>query len=163
MSRDAEHLKLLTIFHYVLAGLVALGASIPILHVAIGIWVLTAPPAPAPGRPPPSFIGWFFVIFGAAAVLLGWAFAACLAVAGRNLSRRRGWTFCLVVACLSCLWVPMGTALGVCTLLVLLRPTVKGLFAGRLVEPPHPEDEDSWPPHARPAYADEDERFYRPR
>src|SRR5919202_939932 len=111
MSRDAEHLRLLTVFHYVLAGLVALGASVPILHVVIGIWVLTAPPPPGAGGPPPAFLGWFFVIFGAAAVLLGWAFAVCLAVAGWKLSRRRGWTFCLVVACLSCLWVPMGTAL----------------------------------------------------
>ncbi len=50
-------------------------------------------------------------------------------LAGRKLARRRSWTFCLVVASIECLFMPYGTVLGVFTIIVLLRPTVKELFA----------------------------------
>jgi len=36
MNNDDEHLRLLSIFHYVYAGVVALGATFPVIHVAIG-------------------------------------------------------------------------------------------------------------------------------
>jgi hypothetical protein len=61
--------------------------------------------------------------------------AACMA-------RRKARTFCFVIACIACLNVPLGTALGVCTILVLSRPRVKDLFAGRIIERPDPDDEE---------------------
>jgi len=64
-----------------------------------------------------------------AMITLGLAFAVCLVVAGRKLAQQSGYTFCLVMAALSCLVVPLGTVLGVFTILVLLRPTVKERFA----------------------------------
>ena len=50
-------------------------------------------------------------------------------VAGRKLHTQRSHTYCFVVACFECLWMPFGTALGVFTLIVLSKPTVKELFA----------------------------------
>ena len=53
---------------------------------------------------------------------------AALTLTGRWLAARRNWTFCFVVACLSCMNVPLGTILGVFTILVLQRPGMKGVF-----------------------------------
>ena len=37
MQQDEEHLKLLSIFHYVVGGLAALFACFPIFHLIIGV------------------------------------------------------------------------------------------------------------------------------
>jgi len=139
--QDAEHLKLLAIFHYVFAGMAALFGSIPIIHVIIGIMMVSGkipmgPPASSSaGAPPPlmpSDFGWFFIVIGGGIVLLSWVYAGLVFYAGRCLSARQKRTFCFVMACISCLHVPLGTALGVFTMLVLQRPTVQALFARQL-------------------------------
>jgi hypothetical protein len=136
---DAEHLKLLAIFHYVLAGLAALFGSIPIIHVLMGVMIVSgkfpgpvsAPPGstsgPAMAGMPAEF-GWFFIVIGGGLILVSWVYAGLLFYAGRCLSARQKRTFCFVMACLSCLHVPFGTALGVFTILVLQRPSVQALF-----------------------------------
>lgn len=128
--QDADHLKLLAIFHYVLAGITALMGCIPIIHVVLGAMMVSGKfPGGAPSSSaPPAEVGWFFIVIGSAVILLAWAFAACLVMAGRWISARRNWTFCFVMACISCINMPLGTALGVFTILVLQRPSVKPLF-----------------------------------
>lgn len=129
--QDAEHLKLLAIFHYVLAGLTFIGGSFPIIHVAMG-WMIVSgkiPMAPASGGSgPPAEFGWLFIIMGSCFILAFWTFAVLLLISGRFLSARRKRMFCFVIACLSCAGFPLGTALGVFTILVLQRPTVRALF-----------------------------------
>ena len=49
--------------------------------------------------------------------------------AGRSIKRRKRHAFCLVVAGLSCFFMPFGTILGVFSLIVLNRPSIKLLFA----------------------------------
>ena len=44
MEQDKQQLKLLSIFHYVVGGLAALIACIPIIHLTIGIGMLTRQP-----------------------------------------------------------------------------------------------------------------------
>jgi hypothetical protein len=68
---------------------------------------------------------------GSLALLLGWTMAALTAVAGRSLTRRRRYTFCLVIAGLLCLWMPFGTILGVFTLITLTKPPVRAQFEGQ--------------------------------
>jgi len=82
------------------------------------------------GAPPdfPPFLGWFLVAFGLAFCLGFLALATALILAGSFLRQRRRWTFCLVMAALSCAWFPFGTVLGVLTILVLARPEVKARF-----------------------------------
>jgi hypothetical protein len=48
--------------------------------------------------------------------------------AGYFLSLRKYYTFCLVMAGIECLFMPVGTVLGVFTIIVLMRPTVKAMF-----------------------------------
>ena len=130
-SEDSEHLKMLVIFHYVLGGLSALGACVPIIHLVVGLAMVTgAIPLPLPEDDPffPMAFGWFFVIIALLAIVCGMTLAICILLAGRKLQQRTGHTFCFVVACFMCMMFPFGTALGVFTLIVLNRPTVKALF-----------------------------------
>jgi len=129
MNRDAEHLKLLSIFHYVLAGFMALGGLTPLIHITLGVLMLTGA-IDGDGddiRP----VGLVIIFFGLGLMALLWTFAVVTFLAGRALAARTKRTFCMVVAGINCVNVPFGTVLGVFTILVLTRPSVQELFQGR--------------------------------
>ena len=126
---DSEHLRLLSIFHYVNGGILAFFACIPMIHVVLGLVMIFAPHLFGHGKDqPPAFVGWLFVILGSFFILLGWTFAVLLLIAGRCIARRKHYAFCFVMACVECLSVPFGTVLGVFTILVLNRASVRELF-----------------------------------
>lgn len=128
---DEDHLRLLSIFHYVVAGMHAVCAMFPVLHLGIGAALVFAPEqlSSPDGEPPPALVGWFFMAIAATLIALGATLAACIALAGRFLSQRRRYLFCLVMACvMAALSMPFGTVLGVFTIIVLMRPTVKVAF-----------------------------------
>ena len=125
MNKDEEHLRLLSIFHYVVGGILGFFACIPIIHLIIGIVML----AGAGGRDgPPPVVGLMFLMGGLFAITAGWTLAICLIVSGKRIARRTNYKFCFVIACISCAFSPFGTVLGVFTIIVLVRPTVKELF-----------------------------------
>jgi len=124
MKEDERYLQLLSIFHYVVGGLAACFACIPTIHLAIGIAMLVGAIDDAP-----AFVGVFFVVIATFAILVGWTLAVCIIVAGRCLAKRKRYMFCLVMAAISCVFMPIGTVLGVFTIIVLMRPSVKELFA----------------------------------
>jgi hypothetical protein len=143
MNQDQEHLRLLSIFHYVVGGLTALFACFPVIHLTVGLVMLFAPGSFENGQHgspnDPSalrFMGLFFTIFAGGFILAGWSFATCVFLAGRFLSRRRHYTFCLVMAGLLCMNMPFGTVLGVFTIIVLIRPSVKLLFQPQAMQCP---------------------------
>jgi len=129
-SKDAAQLDLIGILYYVLAAFGALCSLFPLIHLAMGAAMLSgAFDPPNNPNPPPPAVGWLFVIMGASLILFGLAFAALLAAGGRRMRARRSHTFCVVVAALSCVFMPFGTVLGVFALVVLVKPEVKALFA----------------------------------
>ena len=129
MNQDEEHLRLLAIFHLVCAGMAALFACIPIFHLVFGLIIALKPEVFGHGKDqPPAFFGWFFVAIASVFILAGWTFAGLLAWAGRCLKQRKHYTYCFIVACVACMFIPLGTALGIFTIIVLSRPTVKALF-----------------------------------
>jgi hypothetical protein len=126
---EKENLRLLSIFHYVLGGLTALFACFPFIHLAVGIFFVCASGRPgAGGDVPPAFIGWIFIAVASVIILMGWAMAGCMIAAGRLLAQRRHHLFCLVVACVECVFVPLGTVLGVFSIIVLTKESTKALF-----------------------------------
>ena len=131
MNHDTEHLQLLAIFHYVVAGVAALCSFFPLLYSVVGGFLLYAAQHPGPNNqePPPAFLGWIFIAVGAVFILAGITMAICILIAGRCLPRRKGYSFALVMACIECLFVPLGTILGVFTIVALSRESVKALFA----------------------------------
>ncbi|MDY0170661.1 MAG: hypothetical protein RBS80_29235 [Thermoguttaceae bacterium] len=130
MDRDEEHLRLLAIFHYVFAGMIALFSLFPILHVAIGVaLVLGAVDGDfRHGGPPPAVIGGIIAAVGMSVIVFGWTMAACVLAAGRMLAGKRRYLFCLVMAGIECVMMPLGTILGVFTIIVLSRDSVKAAF-----------------------------------
>jgi hypothetical protein len=130
MNEDREYLKLLSIFHYVVGGLAALFACFPIIYIAVGILAVYAPGTmDSEGDALPALFGWIFIIVGAGLILLGWAFAVFMIIAGRYLARQVHYLFCMVVAAIECIFMPFGTVLGVFTIIVLVKPSVKKMFA----------------------------------
>ncbi len=130
--QDEEHLRLLSLFHYILGGLTALFSCLFLIHFFIGLTALSNPgffDSPSPrGEPSPAFFGWMFTVLGGIGVLLGWTIGGLTIYAGRCLAARQKYTFIFVMAILNCMSVPVGTALGVFTLIVINRPSVKALF-----------------------------------
>lgn len=130
-NQDQEHLRLLTTFHYVVGGITALCACFPLIHLTIGLMMLFSPERFSNsnhGGGPDRIFGLFFVVIGGGVIVIGWALAAANVYAGRCLARREKHTFCLVVAAVNCLNTPIGTVLGVFTIIVILRPSVKEMF-----------------------------------
>src|SRR5881396_1162073 len=132
MNQDAEHLRLLAIFHYIVAGLAALFSFFPLLYTTIRAIVIFVPRhgTAKPGEDlPPEFLGWIFLGLGSFLFLLGITMAICILIAGRCLSHRKRSSFALVMACIECLFIPFGTILGVFTIIVLSRESVRALFS----------------------------------
>lgn len=136
-AQDIDQLRLLSIFHYVVAGLAAVFALIFVMHIVMGIAMLSgALPMNSNGQPSSAqeqqIAGWIFIVMGGAAVSCGLALAGFIAYAGRCLKQRRRHLLCIVVAAIACLFTPFGTVLGVFTLVVLLRPQVKAAFEANI-------------------------------
>lgn len=128
---DAEHLRLLALFHYIS------GALTSAFSLFFGVWMVFMaamfafmPPfpagagAPAPPQGPPLLV---FAAFGVFFVL-GLAYGVLEIVSGRFISLRRRRVFTLVVAVPRLLLIPYGMILSIFTLLVLERPSVKQLY-----------------------------------
>lgn len=138
MDQDDQHLQLLSIFHYVVGGLIALFSLFPLIHLAMGLGMVTGtfPADNAEDAQALRAVGGAFACFAGGLILGGLALAGCVAAAGAFLARRVRYTFCLVVAAVECLFMPFGTVLGVFTLVVLMRDPVKRKFG--IAVPPRP-------------------------
>jgi len=123
MSRDEEHLRLLSIFHYVVGGIAGFFACFPLIHFCIGAAMLAGAIDGAP-----RFVGVMLVMMSIFAITIGWTLAVCLIISGRMLAKRKHYMFCFIIACISCVFMPFGTVLGVFTIIVLMRESVKELF-----------------------------------
>lgn len=127
MTQDEQHLDLLAVFYFVLGGLTALFAFFPIFHFLMGIVTMAA--GLAENEPVGVAFGAVFVIVAALIILLGLAMAALIIITGFRLKQRRSYTFCMVIAAIICLNMPLGTILGVFTIVVLVKEPVKELFS----------------------------------
>lgn len=140
MNKDIQHLNLLSVFHYIVGGCLLVFASIPIFHFVLGLMMVFSPATLGRGPAPPPMVGWLLAVFGGLAVLLGWSLGIAILIAGWFLHRRTHHLYCFIMACFSLMFQPFGTVLGVFTILVLMRPSVKQLFATG--EVPYDPEED---------------------
>ena len=128
---DAEHLRMLSVAHLVDGAMYLLFSPFGLFYALMGVFfsvaIAQAPPQQG-GPPPPPFVG---LIFAAVGLALFGAFAIAAALkftCAYCLHNRRSRALCIVVAAVSCLAVPYGTAIGVWTFLLLLRPSVAQKF-----------------------------------
>ena len=128
--RDAEHLKLLSIFHFILAALGLFGIAFLAFHFAFMRAIFMNPEMwknEKSGPPPEIFIKlimWGYV-FGAVVILTG---GAVNLLSGLFIRKRRHRMFSIIIGGLNCLQVPFGTLLGVFTILVLSRDSVRKIY-----------------------------------
>lgn len=129
-KRDADHLGLLSVFHFVASGLAVFGLGFVVLHYTIMSTVLSSPQMmnEQSGKTPPieffAVFKWFYA-FMALLFLIGLAGNLC---SGLFLRRRVRRIFSTVVAGLNCLCMPIGTVLGVFTIIVLMRDSVRRAY-----------------------------------
>ena len=125
---DAEHLKLLAVFHYVVGGLAMVGLGFLFMHWLLMSTMMGNPEmwqqgGKGPPPPPKEFLAifkWFYLFMAVMMV------SACVGniVSGLSIRARRWRFFSLIVAGINCLCFPFGTVLGVFTFVVLLRESV---------------------------------------
>ncbi len=107
MNNDLEHLKLLSIFHYVLAGFCIFPLLYGLFYVVMGVFfgaMIASAPKSADG-PPPVLFGGIFVVIGLVISVISLAIGLLLFKSGRNLSNQQGYMFCFVMACISCVFL----------------------------------------------------------
>jgi len=129
--RDREHLKLLSIFHFVVAGLALISIGFVFVHYFFmhtlfsnpEMWKNQGNAVPPPKAFLDAFI-WMYLFFGAVAVL---AFLLNL-LSAIFLLQKRNRIFSMVIGGLDCLQIPFGTVLGVFTIMVLSRESVRELY-----------------------------------
>jgi uncharacterized membrane protein len=110
-----KHLDLLAIFYFVLGGLTALNALVFTGVKGEMNQTMSAQPNPI------SSLLQLTVLFLIIATVL-------LILAGINLKKRKNYTFVQVAAAITCLGFPVGTILGVCTLIAINAPESKSEF-----------------------------------
>jgi hypothetical protein len=128
---DADHLRLLAIFHFIGAGLAVLGIGFLALHYLVFHAFFANPDIwknQKGGVPPPrevlAIFRWLYVVFGVWLVSSGVANL----LSGLFIGRRKHRVFSLVVAAMNCIHIPFGTVLGAFTFIVLLRPSVREVY-----------------------------------
>lgn len=126
-----EQVRLISIGYYVVAGLTGLFSLIPGIHITIGMLALLGKfePDPSSGDFPAELFGGIFVAVGSLLMLMGFTLTALVAIAGRKLKQFKSRTYCLVIAAVLCAIFPLGTVLGVFTILILSKPEAKTLFS----------------------------------
>ena len=128
--RDAEHLKLLSIFHFILAGLGLFGIGFLALHFTFMRTIFMNPETwknEKSGPPPEIFLKlmmWGYA-FGVVVILIG---GVINLLSGLFIRQRRHRMFSIIIGGLNCLHVPFGTLLGVFTILILSRDSVRKIY-----------------------------------
>lgn len=130
-DKDRSHINVLIVLHYVNAGLTLFMIAFLFLHYYfMGTMFLNEElfKEAEGGAEMMEFFKvfrWFYLLMG----------ITCLADMVVNIlsavfmRQKKFRMFSIVVAGLNCLYIPLGTALGVFTILVLLRPSVQTAYA----------------------------------
>jgi hypothetical protein len=136
---DVGYLKALSICHYVYGGLQILFSFIFVFYIVMGFFFASGAMNPAivssgPGSPttmpapPPAAIGYIMAGFGAIMMLLLWTLGILTIISGRKIAARKGRIFSFVISGINCICFPLGTTLGVFTIIVLAKNSVKQLY-----------------------------------
>lgn len=125
--QDADHLNLLSIFYYVSAGWYGLQTlGVGAYFALLGTVFTSSGPGMRNGEA--AAVGSVMLGVGSLACLFSIAVVVLMVYAAKSIKERKNSTLIYIAAGLNCLHVPLGTALGVFTFIVMSRPTVRELF-----------------------------------
>lgn len=123
-SNDEQYLLLLAIFHYVMAGFMSLNVMVLLLQLFLFNQIYDMGTQP-PNVPDVRLLMSIFILISVGMLLM---VTILELIAARSIQTRSRHKLCIVVAGINCLFMPLGTILGVFTLIVLLRPSVQTMF-----------------------------------
>ncbi len=134
MNKDLDQLKLLGILHTIWGILaIVFGVIFGIIYVVTGIAFATSPTSDE-STMSSGAAGTIFIVLGVVFLVFAVIYGILMIMAGGKLRKQRGYGFCFFVAILDLLGFP-SIILGIFTLMVLSRPTVKALFKGEALPP----------------------------
>lgn len=128
---DLDHLNLLAVLYYVSAGLAFLGILFLMVYGVVIHFVFANPAFwqnQKEGAPPQAIFGILVVCLIIAGIYL-LASAILNLLSGIFLQTHRHRIFSFVIAGINCAHIPLGTALGIFTIIVLSRDSVRQLYA----------------------------------
>ncbi len=130
MARDLSDLSILSVLFWLDAGLQVLGVGFLAALTMMGMNEEAA--NNAAGQASTDAVSGQLVIWmlGAMTVLAG-VMLLLKILCAYGIGQRRFRTLCLVISTINCVAVPIGTALGIYSLMVLMRPSVAELFRQR--------------------------------
>ncbi|MBL0043167.1 MAG: hypothetical protein IPP33_01750 [Flavobacteriales bacterium] len=126
-----NHLSTLSVLHYVNGGVTCFGGLFMLVLVGLGTFLGSDWLAAQEGEAPPAFLGGLFIVLGWVLFIFIEVMGILNIVSGRLISRQEGRTFSMVVAAFECLHFPIGTALGIYTIVVLNDAEVKVAYESR--------------------------------
>ncbi len=125
MTHDESNLHLLAVLYYFAAGLFAVLLVLAVLCLAGGILALLGTLGGGQSAP---LVGLILVVAAVAGILVNVGAGTIFYLAGGCVERRCHYNYCVVASAVSCLFFPPGTILGVYSVSVLMRPSVRKLF-----------------------------------
>lgn len=133
--QDADHLNTLSILYLIYAIFSTVSTVIVLLYFLViggivGLAVTSSATSGQGSMGSAGFagIGAFILVVGFFVVAISVASCWLLFFTSKSLKERRNWTWIVVSACICLISMPLGTALGIFSLVVMNRPSVKYLF-----------------------------------
>lgn len=137
LSQAEGHLKILRVFQYVYAGLTLLGIGFLVLHYFIMNIMMKSMPeeatTPADGSEPPPMpdfdqimdvMIWGYIAGAIVLLLIG----LVNLLSANFMGQRKNRLFSIIVAGINCLNIPLGTILGIFTIVFLTKPAAQTLY-----------------------------------
>ncbi|MEO1432382.1 MAG: hypothetical protein AAFS12_08830 [Cyanobacteria bacterium J06632_19] len=128
-NTDIKHLKLLSIFHYVVGGILIFFSLAQLISGIVFLHSIEPSTIESSGELFSPDFKYYVAVMSVVAFILGKAIAIATILSGRFLKLHKRYWFSFVTACFLCLFTPYGTILGVFTLIVLCRQSVKELYS----------------------------------
>ncbi len=126
---DLEQLRLLTLFNRIAMWVFLVGSCFGLPHTIIGAMVVSGSiPSGNKANEFPSFMGYFFMFAGIAVIVIHLGLSFFCGLAAKWIDGRSHYGHLIAQAVILCLWMPIGTALGVFTFVVLTKPQIKAAF-----------------------------------
>ncbi len=127
-ARAAQSLRALALGYTVFAALLVATALYFAQFIRLGIDVVNETIV---GKAPPPTFGWVYIAIGGVGVSLGVGLAVLATVAAHSIALRKRLGLIRVTAGVACIFIPLGTLLGVLSFVVLSTDHAKSLFRTR--------------------------------
>ena len=129
-KQDQDQLALLRILWKVYSGLACIGVCAGFFYIFLGNGMAgNFSSTPSSAASDTRMLTTMFTIFGLAISFVAGTASVLSWIVSEKLIARKTYGLCFALACLICLNMPMGTALGIFTIVVLNRVSVKRSFS----------------------------------